>query len=207
MNKTCYDTKKFSSSSQAHYPYYCHSNKCFIETRYKTTFLYRPQPGLHNFMWNIFSLFDVAIFTCAGRPKGQKMINMLFNKEEQEKFKYIFYQEDTQATTIYRTDVMDREAFVLFKDCRNVWAKLGDQYDEGNTLLIDDSPTKAFVNPAWTALFPDPFKYDDTEDSFLMNILLPYLWGLEGAYDVSCYLLNHSPKWSLLNARRDMAKD
>lgn len=207
LNKICYDTKKFSSANQTHNPFYSHTNECFIETRYKTTYLYRPRPDLHDFLSRILMGFDVAIFTCASRPKGQKMINMLVKKEVREKFKYIFYQEDTQATTIYRNDVLDREAFVLLKDFKNVWAKLGDQYDETNTLLIDDSPMKAFVNPPWTALFPDPFNFDDKEDSFFMNILLPYLWGLERAYDVRCYLLNHSPKWSLLNAGRDMAKE
>ncbi|MBA0858822.1 hypothetical protein Goshw_000748 [Gossypium schwendimanii] len=61
---------------------------------------------------------------------------------------------------------------LVFKELRKLWRKSDPNlpwekgyYNESNTLLIDDSPYKALLNPLDTAIFPHPFKFDMDDDS------------------------------------------
>jgi hypothetical protein len=131
------------------------------------------------------------------------MVNMIFTDEERRQFKFIFSQEKAFDTRIPRPDIADGKANVLLKDFRVIWNQFGDLYDATNTILIDDSPVKAFANPPNSALFPSPYAHSPVQDDFLMTILLPCLGKLWRVVDVTCYLRLNTPKWSLRNVQKD----
>ncbi|WVZ13769.1 hypothetical protein V8G54_011335 [Vigna mungo] len=90
---------------------------------------------------------------------------------------------------------------VVFKDLRKLWDKYdpnlpwnkGD-YNESNTLLLDDSPYKALLNPPNTSIFPHTFCYHDENDSSLAEggELRVFLEGLRKAEDMRNYVKEHS---------------
>lgn len=62
----------------------------------------------------------------------------------------------------------------MLKELRKLWEKLEPglpwekgEFHESNTLLVDDSPYKALVNPMHTAIFPYSYRYHYTKDSSL----------------------------------------
>ncbi|KAK1352950.1 Haloacid dehalogenase-like hydrolase superfamily protein [Heracleum sosnowskyi] len=66
-------------------------------------------------------------------------------------------------------------------------------YDESNTLLVDDTPYKAYKNPPNTAIFPNTYNYKNLEDDSLgpEGDLRVYLEGLALAENVQEYVKNH----------------
>ncbi|GAB2209666.1 hypothetical protein Droror1_Dr00026887 [Drosera rotundifolia] len=69
------------------------------------------------------------------------------------------------------------------------WEEDGD-YDESNTLLLDDSLYKALRNPPNTAVFPYPYDYRDEKDRSLgpQGDLRIYLEKLADADDVQAFV-------------------
>jgi len=119
---------------------------------------------------------DVGIWTCAGVPRTKYMVEKFFTKEERKKFKFVYTQADTYDTEIQRKDITDGgKANVLLKDFRKIFQGFDMKYIESNTVLIDDSPIKAFANPRYTSLFPTPFTHTQVNDDFLGKVLYPYL--------------------------------
>lgn len=65
-----------------------------------------------------------------------------------------FLQDQSHCTSTGFNTIENREKPLLLKELRKLWEKLepnlpwekGD-YNEANTLLLDDSPYKALVNP------------------------------------------------------------
>ena len=165
------------------------------------TYLYQERPQLREFLKLVFKHFDVAIFTCFTTSKATSMINIILTPEEKQQLKFVFTQVHTFDTGI-KSGSLD-SASVLLKDLRIVWEHFGDLYDETTTVLIDPSPVRAFANPGWTGLFPSPFLYSATSDTFLLQDLWPLLDYLRFSNNVRCFLQLKSPKWSLLNGCRD----
>ncbi|KAL8171254.1 hypothetical protein V2J09_023058, partial [Rumex salicifolius] len=86
----------------------------------------------------------------------------------------IFVQDQSHCTdTGYRT-VEDRNKPLFLKEIKKLWDKedpslpweKGD-YNESNTILMDDSPHKALRNPPYTGVFPYPYLYKDNRDNLL----------------------------------------
>ncbi|GAB2213085.1 hypothetical protein Droror1_Dr00021103, partial [Drosera rotundifolia] len=72
------------------------------------------------------------------------------------------------------------------------WEK-GD-YDESNTLLLDDSPYKALLNPPHTAIFPFTYNFKDGEADDLIGpggSLRAYLEELAKAENAQDYIRSH----------------
>lgn len=62
-------------------------------------------------------------------------------------------------------------------------------YNESNTLLIDDSPYKALLNPQHTAIFPHSFKFDRSDNSLgAGGDLKVYLERLSSAENVQNFI-------------------
>ncbi|KAK7337177.1 hypothetical protein VNO77_17739 [Canavalia gladiata] len=84
---------------------------------------------------------------------------------------------------------------LFFKELSKVWdnVKKGGPYSASNTLLIDDKPYKALLNPLDTAIFPEPYKPKDEVDRVLdpKGELCLYLKGLADAHDVQSYVKEH----------------
>ncbi|XP_059276764.1 uncharacterized protein LOC132030971 [Lycium ferocissimum] len=75
------------------------------------------------------------------------------------KFLFIWCQDE--CTKIGDTFGKDKFGFTVkpafFKELKKVWS-IHTKYDVSNTLLVDDSPYKAFLNPAHTAIFPHSYQ-------------------------------------------------
>ena len=164
--------------------------------------IYFERLGLHQFLARCFERFDVAIWTCAGKARTNAMVETIFTEEERNKFKFVW---DNSFTTDSRVLKSDGSCNVMLKNLRMVWEaqRYAGFYDDSNTILIDDSPVKTFINPDFTSLFPTPFKFGDCEDTFLPHILWPLLLKLSLALDVRRFLQINTPKWSLKNCKYD----
>lgn len=158
--------------------------------------IYFERLGLHRFLSRCFQIFDVAIWTCASPARMELMVKTIFTEDEQYRFKFIWDQSCTIDSSILK---LDGSCHVMFKDLNRVWQRYSDIYDDSNTILIDDSPMKTFLNPSETALHPPSLKFGDCTDTFLPNILWPFLEKLSCARDVRWFLAINMPKWSLKN--------
>jgi len=78
---------------------------------------------------------------------------------------------------------------LFLKELMNVWLKFP-QFNETNTLLIDDTPYKALRNPPYTAIFPEAYFYNEA-DIFLKGPLVEYLTQLRDAVDVREFVRAH----------------
>ena len=132
------------------------------------------------------------------------MVKTIFTDEEQQKFKFIWDNSFTRDSQVLRPD---GKCNIMFKDLTLIWdVKYNGMYDNSNTLIIDDSPLKTFVNTPFTVLHPTPFKFGDCHDSCLLDILWPVLHKLCYAVDVRKFLQLNTPKWSLANAELDIVQ-
>ncbi|KAG5536443.1 hypothetical protein RHGRI_024015 [Rhododendron griersonianum] len=98
--------------------------------------------------------------------------------------------------TGYNT-VENRAKPLLLKELKYIWEKhepdlpwASGEYNESNTLLLDDSPYKALRNPPNTAIFPHSYCYKDKRDNSLGpgGDLRVYLEGLALAHHVQKYV-------------------
>lgn len=89
---------------------------------------------------------------------------------------------------------------LVLKELRKLWNKEEPDlpweqgyYSPSNTLLVDDSPYKALRNPPYTAIFPQPYSYLNSNDNSLGpgGDLRVYLENLTVAEDVECYVRNN----------------
>ncbi|RVW48174.1 hypothetical protein CK203_084759 [Vitis vinifera] len=102
---------------------------------------------------------------------------------------------------VYCTDTgfksLEKKTKPLFlKELRKIWesSDLGKRFSSSNTLLIDDSPYKAILNPFFnTGIFPASYNADNVNDTELgpRGALRLYLDGLVDAVDVASYVKEH----------------
>ena len=159
-----------------------------------THYIYYERLGLHRFLSHCFEKFDIAIWTCAGKTRTNHMVDTIFTEDERRQFKFIWDQSYTTDSRVERDDV---KCNVMLKDLTQVWDHkiYHGIYDDTNTILVDDSPIKTFVNPTCTALYPSTFQFGDSKDTFLLDILWPLLDKLSYAIDVRQFLNINMPKW------------
>src|SRR5450759_5010904 len=114
--------------------------------------IYFERLGLHQFLARCFGRFDVAIWTCAVKARTNAMVQTIFTKEERNKFKFVW---DNSFTTDSRVLKSDGSCNVMLKNLRMVWEaqRYAGLYDDSNTILIDDSLVKTFINPDFTSFF------------------------------------------------------
>ncbi|KAH7282101.1 hypothetical protein KP509_35G011800 [Ceratopteris richardii] len=81
------------------------------------------------------------------------------------------------------------------KELSKLWNKVKDglpwnqgDYGPSNTLLVDDTPYKAVLNPPNTAIFPRSYTVQDHGDTFLRDALRSYLEGIRDAESVPTYV-------------------
>ena len=164
--------------------------------------IYFERLRLHQFLSDCFDKFDVAIWTCAGKRRTDAMVEAIFSEDERAKFKFIWDQSQIIDSGILRSD---GNCNVMFKSLKRIWEhkEYVGLYDDSNTVLIDDSPLKSFLNPDFTSLHPSSFKFGDCKDTFLPDILWPLLEKLSLAQDVRRFLKLNMPKWSLKTCQLD----
>eukprot|EP00743_Colponemidia_sp_Colp-15_P010884 GILK01012055.1.p1 GENE.GILK01012055.1~~GILK01012055.1.p1 ORF type:complete len:266 (-),score=23.88 GILK01012055.1:170-943(-) len=145
------------------------------------------RPGL-NALWNFVfeedqarGQFDVAVWSSAMTQNTQPMIDFVFGVHR-EHLLFDYHREHT---------VPDRsrhaKTYATLKDLQSVWAKYP-QYGPTNTVLIDDSPSKAAKQPNNHILVPE-FAYESLQEAFesdpTLENLTMYLSQLRHHFDSS----------------------
>uniref|UniRef100_K4CQS6 Mitochondrial import inner membrane translocase subunit TIM50 n=1 Tax=Solanum lycopersicum TaxID=4081 RepID=K4CQS6_SOLLC len=94
-----------------------------------------------------------------------------------------------------------KEKPIFLKQMKKIWENKynilpfrGGKFSESNTIMIDDEPHTALINPPNTAIFPHVFKVGNGKDTFLgpEGDLQKFLDGLVDANDVPTYVKEHS---------------
>ncbi|KAJ4957074.1 hypothetical protein NE237_013857 [Protea cynaroides] len=159
-----------------------------------------------------FERFDVGVWSSRHKKNVDGVVDFLM---KDLKHKLLFCWDQSHCTdTGFKTIENKHKPFVL-KELKKLWDKHDPnfpwekgEYNESNTLLVDDSPYKALCNPPNTAIFPCSYSFLDTEDSSLGfgGDLRVYLERLSMAEDVQKYVKEHpfgqcaitskNPSWS-----------
>ncbi|XP_016668159.2 ubiquitin-like domain-containing CTD phosphatase 1 [Gossypium hirsutum] len=113
--------------------------------------------------------FEVGIWSSRNRKNVERFIDFLMGDMKQ---KLLFCWDSSYCTTTQFNTLGHKYKPLVFKDLRKLWEKHDPDlpwekgyYNESNTLLIDDSPYKALLNPPHTAIFPHSFKFDMKDNS------------------------------------------
>lgn len=116
------------------------------------------------------------------------------------KSKLLFCWDQSHCTDTGFNTIENQNKPLLLKELKKLWEKhdqnlpwqKGD-YNESNTLLLDDSPYKALRNPPYTAIFPYTYQYVDKKDRSLGRggDLRVYLEGLAMANNVQKYVQHY----------------
>ncbi|CAA0823982.1 CDT1-like protein a- chloroplastic [Striga hermonthica] len=103
-----------------------------------------------------------------------------------EELKFVWGQDKCKKTSSFLKD--NPEKPVMFKELEQFW-RVFESYDTTNTVLVDDSPYKLFLNPLHNAIFLKTYNgsvhdnYLDLEGKFVN-----YLTKLADADDVQSYI-------------------
>ncbi|KAK4348419.1 hypothetical protein RND71_031174 [Anisodus tanguticus] len=93
-----------------------------------------------------------------------------------------------------------KEKPIFLKPMKKIWENKydllpfrGGKFSKSNTLMIDDEPHIALINPPNTAVFPPIFKVGNGKDTFLdpKGDMQKFLDGLVDADDVPTYVKEH----------------
>ncbi|XP_057969742.1 uncharacterized protein LOC131158842 isoform X2 [Malania oleifera] len=129
------------------------------------------RPYCSEFLNFCFEGFDVGIWSSRSKKILERVIDYLMGDM---KDKLLFCWDLSHCTeTGYKT-LESKHKALIFKELKKIWEKhdpslpweKGD-YNESNTLLLDDSPYKALLNPPHTALFPYAYRFQDGNDNSL----------------------------------------
>ncbi|KAI4343979.1 hypothetical protein L6164_011260 [Bauhinia variegata] len=155
------------------------------------------RPFCDDFLQFCFDKFHVGVWSSRHRVNVYRAVKFLMGKLES---KLLFCWHQYHCTTTKFSTVEDKKKPLVLKELRKLWVKLepglpwekGD-FNESNTLLLDDSPYKALRNPANTAIFPYSYQYTDTNDASLGpgGDLRVYLEGLALAENVQEYVASN----------------
>ncbi|KAK6152631.1 hypothetical protein DH2020_012270 [Rehmannia glutinosa] len=126
------------------------------------------------------------------------------------KDKLLFCWDMTHSTQTGSNTLENSRKPLVCKELRKIWDfddpnmrwKKGD-YNESNTLLLDDSPYKALLNPLHTAIFPYSYRFVDKNDKSLGpgGDLRVYLEGLLTSENVQKYVEQHPFGQRAINER------
>lgn len=152
------------------------------------------RPFCDGFLQFCFDRFVVGVWSSRTKRNMDRLIDFLMGDS---KNKLAFCWDQSHCTSTGFNTIENREKPLLLKELRKLWEKLepnlpwekGD-YNEANTLLLDDSPYKALVNPVNTAIFPHTYRYTDINDTSLgpRGDLRVYLGRLAMAENVQKYV-------------------
>ncbi|KAG5229994.1 hypothetical protein OIU76_022009 [Salix suchowensis] len=155
------------------------------------------RPFCDDFLRFCFQKFDVGVWSSRTKRNLNPLIDFLFGDS---RHKLLFCWDQSHCTDTGFTTVENTSKPMFLKELKKLWEYLESiphlnkgEYDESNTLLLDDSPYKALCNPVHTAIFPQSYRYRDGEDSSLGpdGDLRLYLERLVEAQNVQEYISQH----------------
>ncbi|XP_028796600.1 ubiquitin-like domain-containing CTD phosphatase 1 [Neltuma alba] len=170
------------------------------------------RPFYLEFLNFCFENFEVAVWSSRMKKNVDKVINCLISDM---RHKLLFCWDHSHCTPTSFATLENKHKPLVFKDLRKIWEKHDPDlpwekgyYNESNTLLLDDSPYKALLNPPHTSIFPYPYTYQKKGDNSLGvgGDLRVYLEGLVKAENMAGYIeqnpygqeriTERSPSWS-----------
>uniref|UniRef100_A0A2P2JT09 Mitochondrial import inner membrane translocase subunit TIM50 n=1 Tax=Rhizophora mucronata TaxID=61149 RepID=A0A2P2JT09_RHIMU len=129
------------------------------------------RPFYLDFLKFCFERFEVGIWSSRARKNVDRVVEYLLGDMKR---KLLFCWDLSHCTATQFSTLENRHKALVFKELRQIWEKHDPKlpwekgyYNESNTLLVDDSPYKALLNPAHTAIFPYPYQFQDVNDNSL----------------------------------------
>ncbi|XP_027359179.1 ubiquitin-like domain-containing CTD phosphatase 1 isoform X2 [Abrus precatorius] len=129
------------------------------------------RPFYLEFLEFCFDRFEVGIWSSRLKKNVDRVIDALMGDM---KSKLLFCWDMSHCTETNFKTPENKYKNVVFKDLRKLWDKHDPNlpwekgyYNESNTLLLDDSPFKALLNPPNTSVFPPTFGYQNKSDNSL----------------------------------------
>ncbi|XP_027903362.1 uncharacterized protein LOC114163319 isoform X2 [Vigna unguiculata] len=152
------------------------------------------RPFCKDFLQFCFDRFHVGVWSSRAKFNVEEAIKFLMGKSAS---KLLFCWNQSHCTTTEFATVENIHKPLVLKELRKLWEKEDPnlpwekgEFNESNTLLLDDSPYKALMNPMHSAIFPYSYRYRNTRDSELGpgGDLRIYLEGLALAENVRNYV-------------------
>ena len=163
------------------------------------------RPNMKPFVHWCLNHFDVAVWSSAKRENVELLASFVFGTNFREKTAFVWNQDQCSDTGLMHPQ--DRHKPVVLKELSLVWQHphLNRTFDRSNTLLIDDSPYKACMNPPHTAIHPPAWTCDMDDDEMLLpgSTLTDFLKGLASAPHVPDYVARRDP----FNATTSLEQD
>ncbi|CAL1392248.1 unnamed protein product [Linum trigynum] len=129
------------------------------------------RPGYLDFLNFCYQRFEVAVWSSRTRKNINILIDYLFGDM---KSSLLFCWDLSHCTTTQFKTLENKHKPLVFKELTKVWNKEDPQlpwekgyFNESNTLLVDDSPYKALLNPINSGIHPHPYSYEDLNDNSL----------------------------------------
>lgn len=182
------------------------------DARVGNFFVYK-RPFCGEFLQFCLENFVVGIWSSAREYNVNNLVNYVFG-DTKEKLAFSWHQSDCTDVGLKAPDNQFKPLFL--KELSKLWGKvkvdlpwsIGD-YGPSNTLLVDDTPYKAILNPPNTGIFPRSYTAQDYGDNFLGGALRNYLEGIRDAASVQVYVESNpfgepsitsaSPLWSYVS--------
>ncbi|CAI8605928.1 unnamed protein product [Vicia faba] len=155
------------------------------------------RPFYLEFLNFCFERFEVAVWSSRLKKNVDMVIDYLMGDMKQ---KLVFCWDLSHCTETSFKTLENKHKLLVFKDLRKIWDKSNPNlpwekgyYNESNTLLLDDSPYKALLNPRYNSIFPHTFNYRNHNDNSLATggDLRRYLDGLASAENMLKYVEEH----------------
>ncbi|KAK9926138.1 hypothetical protein M0R45_023383 [Rubus argutus] len=156
------------------------------------------RPFCDDFLQFCFDRFNVGVWSSRTKKNVDSVIDFLLGDS---RHKLLFCWNQSHCTSTGFKTVENKNKPLVLKELRKLWEKLEPdlpwprgEYNESNTILLDDSPYKALRNPVNTAIFPNSFQFRNKRDSSLGpgGDIRSYLEGLAMVENVQKYV-EHNP--------------
>ncbi|XP_008230903.1 PREDICTED: uncharacterized protein LOC103330124 isoform X2 [Prunus mume] len=152
------------------------------------------RPFYLDFLKFCFEHFEVGVWSSRSKRIVERVLDYLMGDM---KHNLLFCWDLSHCTATGFRTLENRHKTLVFKELRRIWEKHDPSlpwekgvYNESNTLLLDDSPYKALLNPAHTAVFPRPYTFQRGSDTSLGpgGDLRVYLEGLAAAENIQEFI-------------------
>ncbi|KAI3452201.1 hypothetical protein Pfo_008866 [Paulownia fortunei] len=163
------------------------------------------RPFCDDFLKFCFQNFDVGVWSSRSKKIIDRVVDYLLGDLKDQ---LLFCWDMSHSTQTGFKTLENIHKPLVCKELRKIWEnddpnlpwKKGD-YNESNTLLLDDSPYKALLNPLHTAIFPNSYHYEDKNDNSLGpgGDLRVYLEGLLASENAQIYVEQHPFGQSAIN--------
>ncbi|CDP08748.1 unnamed protein product [Coffea canephora] len=125
------------------------------------------RPRCFEFLQVCLLYFEVAVWSSKLRHNIQPVLDRLSEKMNERLEQRLLFVWDQSRCTMTQTSLGENpDKKVMFKDLQHVWGEYK-SYNSSNTILVDDSPYKSFLNSPYNAIFPTSYTCYTVEDNYL----------------------------------------